>query len=459
MNNFLRSSDAFTWSMESDPRLRSTIVTVLMLDRPPDWAEVRRRIERLSHGLPMLRQRVVGSPLSAPPRWEFCRDFDLDFHMRRVSAPADGSFAGVLELARLAQMEDFDRARPLWKITLIEGLSDGGAAVLCTFHHALSDGVGGIQIAKALYGLTDLAADSVTPESEHRRLLGGYRDAGQYGLGLLADLAGGAFTAVPQLVYQGVRRPDRTLRSAVELVGSVYRTVRPVNRQGSSLMTERTLARRLTTLEVPMPALHDAAHRCGGALNDAFVAGLAGGLRLYHEKHHVGVDTLHLSMPINLRRPDDSPGGNRITLMRFDIPVGISDPALRIRRIHQRIEEVRHEKSLPHTQVIAGLLNRVPRWYIGAILRHVDFVASDVPGIPVPVSLAGAKVLMQYAFGPTIGAAVNVTLVSYVDTCALGINVDAGAIPDIEVFRDCLRAGFGEVLALSDPSAPPPTCR
>lgn len=117
MNDFLRSSDAFTWSMESDPRLRSTIVTVLMLDRPPDWAEVRRRIERLSHGLPMLRQRVVSSPLSAPPRWEFCRDFDLDFHMRRVSAPADGSFAGVLELARLAQMEDFDRARPLWKIT------------------------------------------------------------------------------------------------------------------------------------------------------------------------------------------------------------------------------------------------------------------------------------------------------------------------------------------------------
>ena len=133
MSEFMRSSDAFTWSMESDPRLRSTVVTVLMLDRTPDWGEVRDRIERLSHELPMLRQVVVESPPPAPPRWQDCTDFDLDFHMRRVAAPEGGSFDDVLELARLAQMEDFDRARPLWKITLIEGLPEGEAAVLCTF--------------------------------------------------------------------------------------------------------------------------------------------------------------------------------------------------------------------------------------------------------------------------------------------------------------------------------------
>ncbi|PRC47783.1 diacylglycerol O-acyltransferase, partial [Mycobacterium sp. ITM-2017-0098] len=156
-----------------------------------------------------------------------------------------------------------------------------------------------------------------------------------------------------------------------------------------------------------------------------------------------------LSMPISLRAKDDAPGGNRITLMRFDIPVDLADPAERIRQIHERTERVRHEKSLPHTQLIAGFLNRVPRWYIGSILRHVDFVASDVPGIPVPVSLGGARVLMQYAFGPTIGSAVNVTLLTYVDTCALGIDVDSGAIPDVGLFVECLQAGFDEVLALA----------
>lgn len=350
MSEFMRSSDAFTWSMESDPRLRSTVVTVLMLDRTPDWGEVRDRIERLSHELPMLRQVVVESPPPAPPRWQDCTDFDLDFHMRRVAAPEDGSFDDVLELARLAQMEDFDRARPLWKITLIEGLPEGEAAVLCTFHHALSDGVGGIQIAMTLFGLTpELAPTDETPEVSRPSLLGDYRDAARYGAGLVTDAVTGVLTGVPRLVYDGVRSPLRTLNSVAEMATSVYRTVRPVNATGSPLMTERTLIRRLGVLEVPRPQLREAAHRSGGALNDAFVAGVAGGLRRYHEKHGVGVGELHLTMPISLRASSDAPGGNRITLMRFDIPVDEADPAERIRQIHERTERVRNEKSLPHT--------------------------------------------------------------------------------------------------------------
>lgn len=450
MNEFMRSSDAFTWSMESDPRLRSTVVTVMLLDRTPNWDEVRQRVEALSHQLPMLRQRVMETPLYAPPRWHDCADFDLDFHMRRTALPADGSFADVLELARLAQMEDFDRARPLWKITLIEGLPDGGAAVLCVFHHALSDGVGGVQIAMTLFGLTEFAAhdeaERVTPTHS---VVDDYAEAARYGVGLVGEAAIGVAAAVPRLLVDSARAPLRTARSAAEMATSVYRTVRPVNHAGSALMSRRTLLRRLDVLDIPMPRLREAGHRGGGALNDAFVAGVAGGLRRYHERHDVGVSSLHLTMPINLRTDDDAPGGNRITVMRFDIPVGESDPATRIQRIREITTRVRHEKSLPHTQLIAGVLNRVPRWYIGSILRHVDFLCSDVPGIPVPVSLGGSKVLKQYAFGPTIGAAVNVTLLTYVDTCALGVDIDAGAVPDLEVFMDCLREGFEEVLELA----------
>ena len=159
-------------------------------------------------------------------------------------------------------------------------------------------------------------------------------------------------------------------------------------------------------------------------------------------------------MPVSLRADDDPAGGNRITLMRFDLPAGIVDPDERIRAVHERAGFVRAEKSLPHTQLIAGALNLVPRWYIASILRNVDVLASDVPGIPVPVFIGGAKVTMQYPFGPTIGAGVNVTLMSYVDTCALGINVDTGAVPDFDVFHACLVAGFDEVLALaSHPTA------
>ena len=117
---------------------------------------------------------------------------------------------------------------------------------------------------------------------------------------------------------------------------------------------------------------------------------------------------------------------------------------------------MQHEPSLPYTQAIAGGLNLLPRWYLASVLRHVDFLASDVPGIPMPVYLGGAAVTVQYPFGPTIGAGVNVTLMSYVDTCAVGVNVDIGAIPDYDVFHECLAAGFAEVLALASPEADVP---
>lgn len=454
MAEFMRNTDAFTWAMESDPRLRSTIVTVVLVDRSPDWNVIRERFDEISRTLPMFRQRVVPSPGQAPPRWQYTRDFDLDYHLRRVGAPEPPTLDGVLEMARIAQMEAFDPARPMWQVTLVTGLENGQAALLCKIHHALTDGVGGVQIAMQLFDLSESPgaerlAPPEAPVPPRPAALGGYRDSLRYN----ADLAGKVVTttikAAPGLMLSGIRHPLATIGDMTATVASMYRMARPVNRPGSALMTRRRLIRRLAVLEVPMPQLRDAAHHAGGALNDAFVAGVTGGLRRYHEKHDSPVGDLHVTMPISVRGESDPMGGNRITLMRFDVPVGVEDPAVRIKETRKRARAVRDERAVPYTQLVAGILNLVPRWYIGSVLRHVDFVASDVPGVPVPVFLGGARVIKQYAFGPTIGAAVNVTLLTYVDTCSLGIDVDTAAIPDFEVFYECLVAGFDEVLALS----------
>jgi diacylglycerol O-acyltransferase / wax synthase len=453
MTHFLRNTDAFTWAMESDPRLRSTVVSVVLLDRSPDWEAVRERFDLMSRKLPVFRQRVVPSPPPAPPRWEYDPDFDLGYHIRRAVAPGAGTLEDVLEIARLAEMQDFDRARALWEITCIDGLEDGGAAMVCKFHHSLTDGIGGVQIAMTLFNLSEelyeRAPLPAEPEVARPSWLSGYRDTWRYDTGLIINAVAGAAKAAPRLVYGAVRRPIATARTAGAIATSVYRTVRPISRTGSPLVTDRGLIRHLSVHHVPMAQLREAAHHCGGALNDAFVAGVAGGLRLYHEEHDAEIGDLHLTMPISLRNKADDMGGNRITLMRFDVPVGEADPAARISAIHQRAGAVRAERSLPYTQLIAGALNLMPRWYIGSVLRHVDFLASDVPGVPVPVFLGGAAVRAQYAFGPTIGSAVNVTLLTYVDTCALGIDIDTVAIPDYDVFHQALVAGFDEVLALA----------
>jgi WS/DGAT/MGAT family acyltransferase len=449
----MQNTDAFSWAMEHDPRLRSTVVTVLVFEKPPDWEVVRSRFERLAWTIPMFRRRVVTNLPPASPRWEDDPDFDLDFHLRRVEAPEPHTLDTVLEMARLAEMADFDRARPLWEATLVTGLEGGEAALLVKMHHALSDGVGGMQLAMILFDLEAqpsserpaLARPDVTATGAAARLW----QLAEYDAGQLVNLSMAVLREGPRVVWGAVRRPLGTARSGVELTASVYRTVRPISRTASPLMRKRGMVRRLGVHEVSLAELKGAARRAGGSLNDAFLAGVTGGLRLYHQRHGVDVDELHVTMPISIRTDGDPVGGNRISLMRFDLPVGLADPSGRIQRIHERAGAVRREVSLPYTQQIAGALNRVPRWYIGWVLRHVDFLASDVPGIPVPVFLGGARMRAQYAFGPTIGAAVNITLVSYVDTCSFGINVDTGAIPDFDVFHACLVAGFEEVLALA----------
>ena len=116
-----------------------------------------------------------------------------------------------------------------------------------------------------------------------------------------------------------------------------------------------------------------------------------------------------------------------------------------MRSIHELCLGARHEPSAAYTNAIAGVLNILPRSYVGGMLKHVDFLASNVPGIDVPVYLAGARVAQWYAFGPTIGAALNATLVSYDGTCYVGVTVDTGAIPDPAAMLACLRNGFEEV--------------
>lgn len=456
MTDFMINSDAFAWQMEADAALRSTVVSIVMLDRSPDWDVLVERFERIRREVPMFGKRVVESVAPVPPRWELDPDFDLDYHLRRVTAPAPGTFATVLEMARRAEMAEFDRARPLWEATLVDGLEDGAAALVCKMHHSLSDGIGAIQVAMILFDITPepQAREPLPPESAtapHRRL-DPFLHPARYDAALVGKAAHLAVRSAPMLLLRAARRPVASTRSAVDMAASVYRMIRPINHCGSPIMTERRLIRHLGTHEVSFRALKEAGHLAGGTLNDAFMAGIAGGLRRYHDHHDVTVTDLHVTMPLSIRGEDDPLGGNRLTLMRFDLPVGLEDPAERIARIHTAVAAVRAEPSLPYTQAIAGGLNLLPRWYLASVLRHVDFLASDVPGIPVPVYLGGARVTMQYPFGPTIGAGVNITLMTYVDTCAMGINVDIGAIPDYDVFHACLVAGFEEVLALAPPA-------
>ena len=222
----------------------------------------------------------------------------------------------------------------------------------------------------------------------------------------------------------------------------------PVSATLSPVMRRRGLLRHFEVAEMQLHDLKRAAAAAGGRINDGFIAGVTGGLRRYHERHAASVDQLRVTLPISIRTPEDPLGGNRLTLIRFAVPVAQTDPAARIRELATLCRAAQDERSLKYTDGIAATLNLLPRRVIGGMLKHIDFLASNIPGFTFPVYLAGVRIERLVTFGPTTGTAANFTLMSYDGTCSVGINIDTEAVPDPHVLIECVREGFEEVLSL-----------
>jgi len=456
----MSDSDALMWNIEKDPILRSTITAVAVLDRAPDRDVFLWKVDRGTRLIPRMRQRVVGNPYSiAPPRWEVDPNFDLRYHVRFVQVGGEGTLRDVLDLAEPLGMQGFDRARPLWELTVVEGLEDGRAALVYKVHHAITDGVGGMQMVMTMLDLErePAAADEElppVPEAEpmgplartfdalghvRRRNLGIARRAG-------GNLAAAAATAASD--------PAKVLGGLGATVGSVARMVAPTPTPLSPIMTKRSLSYRFQTLTYSLPELKAAAKACGGTLNDAFVAGVASGLHRYHQRHDAPVESLRMTMPINVRTDETAElAGNQFVPARFTVPVAIEDPAEHMQAIHELVGQQRSEPALGLLEPMSIVLNRLPTTAVtalfGSMIKGMDFTTSNVPGAPIPVYLAGARVERMFPFGPLAGVAVNVTLLSNIDEVDIGVNSDMAAVPDPEVLLACLDEAFAALLKVA----------
>ncbi len=462
--SYLSQNDAIMWQVESDPLLRSTIVAVSILDRAPEWERVVAATRRTIDHVPALRHRVVPAPLHhGTLQWVPADVVDLDHHLRHVVLPAPGTVDQLLEHARASGAARFDPDRPLWHFTLVEGLENGRAAFVTVAHHVVTDGIGAVQLAAHLFDLTadpapgptaadptaavretDASAEGHAPDVVHRWL-----DAVARDVGVAASVARHGIPAlIPDLLH-ALRHPIEASTEIVETTRSIARAVAPAVDTKSPLIADRRPVGRYQSIEVPLDDLRAAAATVGATVNDAYLAAITGGLRRYHEHHGAPVETLRMAMPISLRSDGDRTGGNRVSLLRFEVPVDETDPAARLAALHELGARIRAERSLAHTEAIAAVLNLLPRQLLGTILKHVDVIASNVPGVPVPLYLGGAEVERVIPFGPTAGSSVNLTLMSYCGTCSVGVHADTAAIPDAEVFLESLRAGFDEVVALA----------
>jgi diacylglycerol O-acyltransferase len=450
--------DALMLKTDADPRYRSVNTGVLVLDGEPGWDRVLAAFEAATRKAPRLRQKVVAPLLPVgPPQWVPDADFDLRYHVRRVSAPGDGSLAQVLADASRAATAPFDRAYPLWDATLYEGMA-GGSALVMRAHHAVADGLGSLEILAALL---DLEPDPPAPAVMDVPAPAAVAEATPAGL-LLSRLAAASMPgiALERNISLGLAagrlalQPGGTFAQVTAWASSVRRLMTADGATPSAQLAGRSRTRRFAALDVPLAALKQAGNEAGCTVNDAYLAALLGGFRRYQDKQGGPAGDVPLALPINLRGQDADPAaaaaGNQFSAAVLPGPATIDDPVERMRAVARLVRQARSEPGLDAPSRLAPVLAQLPGVVATLGLanhaRRVDLQASNVMGSPVPAYLAGQRVRRLYPFGPLPGIPAMAVLLSHDGTCCIGISYDPAAITDSPLFFTCLTESFDEIL-------------
>lgn len=455
----------FWWG--DQPRQRTTMAMLLLLDRRPHSERLRAAVERAVAAVPRLRQRVVDAPFDlAKPRWEDDPTFDLDFHVRRYAlSHADGSpqHATLDDLFRTIgpiYERPFDRSRPLWELIELDGPGKG-AAIFFRLHHGVADGVGGNAILAAL---TDGAPDDA-PAPGARPAPGAWRepsfpervrDAVRHRLEEALERAG----VVLRLGVATLTQPSSWVR-AVRVAGAL---VSDLSLSAGSPTQEFGRARRLYGFDVPFEPLRRARSALAGQMIDVMLTAVAGALASWQAEHGLAATDVLTLVPINLR-PWSEQGiaaatGNRATGVMVELPLDIRDPLERFRAIHARMVERKASPALDLLPSFAEALALVPRPLFRALAllgsQAVHLIVTNVPGIMQPRYLAGARIVAGYPFAPLAPQCpVSIALYGYDGRLWIGIDADGIAMPDVGAFAATLRRSFDELLAAAASCAPP----
>lgn len=444
----MSDAEGLMWRLEKDPFLSSTFGTVMILDRAPDWDSFRRRVDRATIAIPRLRQRVQPAPANlSPPVWVDDPNFDLDHHVRRIACPKPGTLRQVLDLASLFVADPLDRARPLWQFMVVEGLRGGKAAVVQKMHHTITDGERGVELSLQYL---DFERDAPEPpplapsEDEQPVAPGGdpIDSLKEFVAGGLR-LPLGIVKQVRELLADPTSIPDASSAAAKTFRG-VMSTLSDTSGARSPLWTERSLQRRLETARAPFRETKDAAKRLGGTLNTAFLTAAADAASHYHVELGHPVESLRASMAISTRTEES--GSNAFSLARMLVPTGEMPIAERFLAIQEATSMAREASKTAGLDTLATVASTLPTSLITRLARQqsqtIDFATSNVKGSPIPVFVAGGQLLEIYPIGPLGGVAFNLTLMSYLGSLDMALNIDTAAVTEPELLKRCLDRSF-----------------
>jgi WS/DGAT/MGAT family acyltransferase len=451
-------------------RLTTQDASFLYIDRPSQpmhgaWVglyqghvtldEVIRATEGRLHLIPRYRQKVVFPPFGiAHPTWEDDADFDIKNHISEETLPAPGDDRALGNMVGRLLAPQMDRSRPLWRIVVLRGRADGDTNVITLVHHAMVDGVSGVDLLFVTHDLTPDAAPAPPPATPWRP------------------------APVPDpitLLQDAVR--DQLVEAANQWTASTFDQFRPAAAAARAQQITNAMLSSLPSMLQPAPRTpfnnmvsseRDVAWaQCsfgeirairgvlGGTINDVVLAVVAGALGRYLRRQGLPTDGLELRAmcPVSMRRPDGRGAlGNQVSMMIAPLFVGILDPVERLAAERAAMERLKDQDQAGGFYAMNEQGNSTApavQAYLGqfeAPNTLLNTVSTNIPGPQIPLYLNGHKLLAIIGFG-MLSANIGLfnAIGSYNQVLTIGATVDPKQVPDPWVYADCLRGSFSEL--------------
>lgn len=429
------------------------VAAVMVFDgEPPAYDDFVSFVESRLHLVPRYRQKLAQVPLGqGRPRWVDDEDFDVRFHVRATGLPRPGTEYELQVLAARVLSHQLTRERPLWEMWLVEGLEGGRFAIVSKTHHALVDGISGLDILSVLFA----------PDEEAREGRGPWRPRpAPPGAQLLAEALLERATMPAELVRPALallRRPrrvvERAVNTAVGLGAMAWAGLNPA--PPSPYNRPVGPNRRYTWVRADLQDVKAVKNELGGTVNDVMLAIVSRALRRDLERQGWEVDGVELKafVPISVRGEDERGDlGNRVSGMIVPLPVSCPDPAVCLRRISQRTREVKESGQAVGAEALTGLSGFAPpnlltqAARLTARQRFINLVVTNVPGPQQALYLSGRELLDIFPMVP-LGSnlGLGIAIVSYNGEINFGLVADFEAVPELDGLAEDFEQALGEL--------------
>jgi diacylglycerol O-acyltransferase / wax synthase len=430
---------------------------------PPLYVDLVEHIRGRLNQVPRFRQRIVVPPLEAGrPLWADDVNFNLTYHIRHSALPEPGSEEELKLLAARVFSQQLDRSKPLWELWLVQGLERDRFAILTKTHHAMVDGVSGVDIGTVLFDLEPVPKpaerlDDWVPRPEPKTSDLVTRAAG--------DIASAPLKLAERAI-EAVRNPETTARRIAEGLEGVGEVVGAFADPAPDVPLNQPIGphRRFVWARSELATFKRIKDSLGGTVNDVVLAVVTGALRDWLHGRGIRTEGLELRalVPVSIRSEDDRGNlGNKIAVMRGPLPVYVEDPVRRLRIVSEEMEGLKRSKQALGAEVISRFNDFAPPTLLAQAsrvnfsTRLFNLIVTNVPGPQLPLYVLGREMeeIFPVAFLPQ-NHVLAVAIMSYNGRIGFGLLADYDSVKDADTIADGIAGSLAELEAAAAAAAP-----